>query len=180
MRLWTFQATASVEELKKDGILIAKWSRYPKDDPWTKAYRWMAAQMEFSGIRCNGNAPIWAWHSCRGYGKSPTLDDARNLLCDLELEAGIQTIELECPDELASLTSYSTWNMIADKFMDKSPVTNISPLQVVAMWNVNPSSMKKYDAIQATLPYIKQEWIVDIRPLNLNVGDFEYDMEEFV
>ena len=98
MRLWSFQALKSVEELKKEGKLICKWDRYPHPSNWTNAYRWMAGQMEEKEISCQGHAPIWAWHSCGAFYHPPTLDTARNLLSDMEIEDGIQTIEFECPE----------------------------------------------------------------------------------
>lgn len=180
MRLWTFQADTSIEELKKDSLLTVKWSRYPSHGLWTKAYQWMALEMETKGIPCAGNAPIWAWHSCSVYGKSPTLDHAANLLSQLELQAGIQTIELECPDELALLTRYGAWNEVLYYFLDKKPISHITAAEIAAIYAIDPNRLEEHDAIQATLPYLKQEWVLDIRPLRLEAGNYEYDALELV
>lgn len=185
MKLWTFQANLSIEELQKNGILTVPWTRYKSQGwtTWKRAYQWMCDRMEEKGIDCEGNAPIWAWHSCGGvYGKSPTLDDASNLLGWGGVEEGAQTVEFECPDELVLLSSYSAWNVeVLDAFLDGEETVCLSPKQLNELFEVTPQNLKDYDSIQATLPFLKMEWVVDIRPLKLEATEgFEFDVDEEV
>ncbi|MEZ4883351.1 MAG: DUF3841 domain-containing protein [Chitinophagales bacterium] len=182
MRLWTFQAKQSIEELLKEGILTAKWERY-NSPTWKRAYEWMRDQMEMKSIDCKGNAPIWAWHSCGGvYGKSPTLEDASNLLSLLEIESGVQTIEFECPDEFALLSSYGAWNNeVLDYFIIGVKEVILPTQKLKELFEVSPQNLHESDSIQATLPFLLKEWVVDIRPLKLKADvDFEFDEGELV
>lgn len=176
MRLWTFQSKRSVQELQQNGILIAQWERHAADSAWRKAYYWMTQEMLRHGIDCGKYAPIWAWHSCHRFGGCPTLGDARALLSDLDLEEGIQTIELECPDEIALCSDYKAWNQVLDMFLDGDAPAAISPKDITALYTYSQNSIQIYDAVQATLPYLQLDWVDDIRPLNLAIGDYEtYD-----
>ncbi|MFK7905930.1 MAG: DUF3841 domain-containing protein [Chitinophagales bacterium] len=185
MKLWTFQSNASITALQKNGILTAQWERYESQGwkTWKRAYEWMRDQMETKGIDCKGNAPIWAWHSCGGvYGKSPSLGDASNLLSLYDIEQGVQTIEFECPDELVLLSSYGKWNSdVLDYFIMGAKAVTLPTKKLQQLFEVNAQNLHEYDSIQATLPFLKQEWVVDIRPLKLEGNvDFEFDDEELV
>ncbi|MEI7585055.1 DUF3841 domain-containing protein [Runella sp.] len=179
-KLWTFQGIKVVEELKNTGILEAKWEDYWEEGSFTKAYRWMANQMSMRGINCT-NAPIWAWHSCKKYEHAPRLIDARCLLSDVAIESGIQTIEFECPAELALLCSYGWWNvMLHDNFIPKKEDPDIDRKTETLLFETSRKKLRKYDDIQATLPYLKLEWVKDIRELNLKPNDSTFDREEKV
>lgn len=179
-KLWTFQGIKVVEELKNTGILEAKWEGYWEEGSFTKAYRWMANQMSMRGINCT-NAPIWAWHSCKKYEHAPRLGDARSLLSDVAIENGIQTIEFECPAELALLSSYGWWNvMLHDNFIPKKEDPDIDEKTEMLLFETSRKKLRKYDDIQATLPYLKLEWVKDIRKLNLKPNDKTFDWEEKV
>lgn len=180
MRLWTFQAIKSVQELQGNRKLVAMWDRYSPQSPWTKAYQWMAEQMTSKDVDCKGNAPIWAWHSCGGPKEPPTLDVARNLLSDIEIESGIQTIEFECPDHLALLTNYDDWCSILFRLLDGLDTSKIEERDIQAMYPSDFDHLEEYEAIQATLPYLCLDWVVEIRDLNLVSGNFDYDPNERV
>jgi hypothetical protein len=179
-RLWTFQSIRAIKELKSKGILEASWDRYSQTCIFTKSYQWMAKQIAAREISFHNHAPIWAWHSCGKYEKAPTLVDARGLLSDIELEDGIQTIEFECPVELVVLSSYRIWNMMLyDIFPSKEEAT-IDKKTEDRLFKVDRKKFKKYDSIQATLPYLKLDWVKEIRELNLKPNDFSYNQEEEV
>lgn len=179
-RLWTFQSIRSIEELKSKGIIEANWDRYSKTNSFLKPYQWMAKQMAIRQISCNNNAPIWAWHSCGKYEKAPTLVDARCLLSDMELEDGIQTIEFECPVELVLLSNYSIWNMMLDEISSYEDETKIDKETENRLFETGRRKFRKYDIIQAALPYLKLDWVKGIRELNLKPHDFSYNEEEEV
>ncbi|QHT69507.1 DUF3841 domain-containing protein [Rhodocytophaga rosea] len=180
-RLWTFQATEAIEELKTKGILQIRWDEYSPKNNFVPAYQWMAKQMETRNISCNNHAPVWAWHSCTTYEKAPTLVDARCLLSDMQIEFGIQTIEFECPAELVLLSRYGEWNVIFFDFFpyDKAPI-DIDKKTENRLFATERKQFRKYDSIQASLPYLKLEWVKDIRDLNLKPGDRTYNKKELV
>lgn len=150
-RLWTFQRIRVVEELKNTGILEAKWEDYWEEGSFTKAYRWMANQMLMRGINFT-NAPIWAWHTCRKYEHAPRLIDARCLLSDIDLESGIQTIEFECPAELALLSGYGMWNqMLHENFLPGKEAPAVDRKTESLLFETSRKKFRKYDDIQATL-----------------------------
>lgn len=178
-RLWTFQSVRTVKELQRDGIIEGNWDGYVETGTFTKSYRWMAKQMAEREIHCT-NAPIWAWHSCNKYKSPPRLVDARCLLSDRQLEYGIRTIEFECPAELVLLSNYGMWNvMLYDIFFSKEEVI-IDKKTVDKLFATQRKQFRKYDSIQATLPYLKLDWVKEIRNLNLKPGDFTYDADEDV
>ncbi len=184
-RLWTFQSVEAIEELKYNGILESSWDRYPANDYFTAAYQWMAKQMAERDISCT-HAPIWAWHSCTKYKSSPTLVNARCLLSDFEIEYGIKTIEFECPADLVLLSDYGVWNYFlydifyCEKKEDRKEDVKIGIEEQAKLFEVSRKRFRKYDSIQACLPYLKLEWVNDIRDLNLKPNDFSYDENEVV
>lgn len=159
---------------------MAKWNRYSESSNWTKVYQWMANQMAEKGISCGENAPVWAWHSCGRFEQAPTLDVAGNLLSLFEIEAGVKTIEFEYPEHFTLLTNYGPWNDIIYHFLDGFEASKIALADLQALYDLEPDSLSEYDAIQATLPYLCMEWVVDIRDLKLQAENFEYDPAEFV
>jgi len=178
--LWTFQTLRSIEELKNTGIIEARWDRYVPTDPFIKVYKWMVQQMTQRNIFCHGCAPIWAWHSCGKYEQAPKLIDARYLLCDLALEAGIQTIEFECLVELALLSDYGTWNQVLGTIGSFKDEVKFNKETENRLFKISRKKMKEYDSIQATLPYLKLAWVKEIRDLKLKPNDFSYNPDEVV
>jgi hypothetical protein len=179
-RLWTFQSIQSIKELQTTGILQARWDRYCPTGYFIKAYQWMAKQMVERNINCHTHAPIWAWHSCEKYEQAPTLVDARCLLSDIELADGIQTIEFECPVEVVLLSRYGIWNMLLHEYLCCNKEADIDRETEHMLFATERKQFKKYASIQATLPYLKIDWVKQIRDLNLKPGDFNYDPAEAV
>lgn len=140
----------------------------------------MVNQMAERNIRCHDHAPIWAWHSCQSYKRGPKLVDARGLLSDRELIDGIQTIEFECPVEFVLLSDYGIWNSLLDIFYSDRDAAVIDQQTQKKLFETARKNFRKYDSIQATLPYLKLEWVKDIRDLNLKPNDWEYQPEEDV
>ncbi len=72
-------------------------------------------------------------------------------------------IELNVPDELALLSSYSVWNEALDRMLDTSADT-VDPQEFGGMFDA-PLLKHHDDDIQAVVPRIQSSWIAEIRPL---------------
>lgn len=179
-KLWTFQSVRSIHELKSKGVIEASWDRYTSTNPFIRSYKWMMKQMDTRNINCKNNPPIWAWHSCAKYQNGPKLVDARCLLSDQELTDGIETIVFECPVELVLLSSYGIWNSMLDKFSDYKADPIIDKKTENTLFETGSKKFRKYDSIQAALPYLKLAWVKEIRKLNLKPNDFTYNPTEDV
>lgn len=173
MRLWTFQFKAIATLLKAGNSHYCDWRYVPSN--WRPVYQFITEQMREKRIPITNHAPIWAWHSCNGWQKPPTLDDARGLLSDIELEMGVMTVEMEVPESIVLLSNY---NRYCDLLFDHLDGNALAYQTYRDMFDLNPTDPEL--TIQATLPYISPEWVLDIRPLNLSPAFFEYDVEELV
>lgn len=162
MRLWTFQSSAVALAVTKDQPYRASW-KFAGSSRNKKDYEWMATQMRDRGIPIDDNPPIWAWHSCEKPGGPPTMVTARNLLSDAELESGVYVIELEAPNGLALLSSYSKW---CDYYMESDTIPDLSMFD---------GTFEEGDDLQACLPFIMREWVLKVRQLNLASGTTEVD-----
>ena len=158
----------------------ASWDRYSETNPFVKPYQWMVKQMIARNIRCNDNAPLWAWHSCSKYKHAPRLVNARCLLSDIELEEGIQTIEFECPVELVLLSNYGLWNTLLYEIFPYHNEVTIDQETEDKLFAAARKKFRKHDSIQAALPYLKLDWVKEISELNLKPNDFNYNPEEEV
>nr|WP_157528710.1 hypothetical protein [Kibdelosporangium sp. MJ126-NF4] len=141
--LYTFQRLTRVEQLKTEGTLTASWTAL---SPFERAvYPSMVEAMRKAGIPIKNNPPIWAWT------ERPTLLDAALLLNpEHELSKGYATIEFEAPENLTHLSDYSAWNdHMAEKLRNPT-----------ATWK-----QKSKEGNQATLPWLSQEWVKEVRPL---------------
>ena len=159
MRLWTYQSIQSVKELEDTGVLKVSKNRYSPGSAWRICYEWMRKEMILNGIDCGDYLPIWAWHSCRAYGHPPTEEDGVNLLSLLEIEAGIKLITFDCPDNLVLLSRYDAWNDIIYQFLDEKKMLTPDPKFTNVLYKTSPQDSLDQDAIQATLPYLKLEWV---------------------
>jgi len=168
MRLWTFQHISAVEQLEKTGQLVSTW----KDETsrWYQAYQWMVKEMRTRGVDCGTNNPMWAWHSCGGYKKPPTLEDAAMLLSIKDIEDGIKIVEFECPDSLAILSLYSIWNEILEVFFKGGTKDDITEKWTQQLFSFEPDVLEEdEDALQACLPHIRLDWVVRISELPLKI-----------
>ena len=66
-----------------------------------------------------------------------------------------------------------------DKFLDNSN-PSISQHEIDALFTIEQNQLQEDDEIQGTLPMLKKEWIVEIRPLNLKPNDYNYDPSELI
>ncbi|AQY39123.1 DUF3841 domain-containing protein [Bacillus thuringiensis] len=163
--LWTFQNKKAVKELLTKGKLIAKNDFIYKEN--LESYRYIILKMEEKGIKCYGHPPVWAWHSCEGYQKPPSFDTARSLLSDIEIKNGIQLIKFQCPNDLIMLTNYHGWCNIYFDFFENNE-TNVKSDALNYLFNLYPKHEAEWENhyIQATLPYLKKEWIIKITEID--------------
>jgi len=174
MKLWTFQSAELENLLDKVEVVYAEWQLTPVN--WRPAYVWMAAEMERHGIELNGHAPVWAWHSCSKWFAPPTVGTAMSLLTDYQLLNGMVTIEMEVPDELCLLSSYARFNELLDEVIDFGTIRH--PEAHYEMFSL-PLELDM-DEIQAVIPCINKDWILEIRPIDIKPGKDDYDWEVLV
>ncbi|PFE62798.1 hypothetical protein CN316_24800 [Bacillus cereus] len=165
--LWTFQNKRAVHQLLTEGELTGNWSYVFNSDK--ASYMWILNQMELQGIQCNGNPPIWAFHSCDGYKSSPSVHTARALYAENARE--FQLIKFNCPNSLIMLTSYSGWCEIFFK-LGADPKSNITSEEQKYLFELYPETDEEWEChdIQATIPYLKKEWVIEIIDLEKEWG----------
>lgn len=178
MRLWSFQSHAILKNIEEKAAHTVEWDYFNPSSNWMVAYRWMANEMTDRRIGLGNRAPIWAFHSCGALGGGPTLDDARGLLSDNEIQTGTVTIEFECPSNLALLSDYAIWNRVLDEFLDHGARANIDAAMRERLFS-NPDFRDGFGCIQASVPLIRKEWIIETRPLPLEPWPAEYDADAF-
>lgn len=160
--LRTFQRLDRVEQLNREGRLIADWAHVV---PGTeRAYARMVEVMAATGIDTEGRPPMWAWHG------TLRLQDAALLFDPVhELSAGFATVTFSAPAECALLCGYADW---CDLLMARDG-------QDQRDWQPSPLPRAKRHPDQACLPYVLAEWVVGIEPLPL-IGWDEIDLDAVV
>lgn len=144
IELKTFQPSSRVDTLTEDGELRGSWDHIGSVS-WEPAYRGMVAEMERLGIPCHGHPPIWAW-----WGPL-TLSDATSLLNEEhDLSRSYATITFTAPRSLVLLSDYGDW---CDALFPYRP------------WKACPVFPSAEDLLQATVPYLLQEWVSSLVPL---------------
>jgi hypothetical protein len=110
------------------------------------------------------SAPVWGWHSCNGqHGSPPTVGTLASLMGDWNFHAPSRVVlELDVPDRLALLSSYYRWNRAIDDVMERG-LKDIEP-KFQNMFDT-PVLRHRDDDIQAVIPYVERNWIIDIRSL---------------
>lgn len=161
MKLWTLQRDCVAESLYSRHVV--DWKFTPVN--WRDIYRWMVHFMSQHLGHEFVDAPVWCWHSCEGrFGSQPTVGTADALMGDWGYYAHqTRIIELDVPDRLPLLSSYSGWNDLMNSAIESRAVPALdSPF--VAMFNP-PYFQHEADDIQAVLPYIEPAWVVAVRRL---------------
>lgn len=156
-RLWTIQHGLAAAKMRR-GSYRASWDFVSPDS--RIAYEWMM------GSACcwpeSSFPPIWCWHSCHGQiGNPPTIEVASDLF-DLEHFAkSMMLVELEVPNELIWLSSFSLWNEFLCDIIEFGRVPSESDLQTLR----SGVFVHEDDHIQAVLPYTKSEWVRKVSTL---------------
>jgi hypothetical protein len=157
MKLWTVQAREFVEQLSR-GPICGAWNRTPQN--WRGYYRWMAMQWN-ARVHCERlNVPIWCWHSCNGIEYScPTVGTIAMLMGDWNFFAVRMTVlEIDVPQALAVLSSYSRWN----DAIDHAIYLRSDSIDDAAFADMFDSPLIRHDTddIQAVIPRIEPSWVV--------------------
>jgi len=169
MKLWSFQSADIENLLEKQHVFFAEWKFTPPN--WRAAYEWMAKAMEGHEISLNGKAPVWAWQSCRAAGRGPTIGTALDAYTDFQLLSGIVLIEMEVPGHLCLCSTYSGFLQLLDEVIDYGTVTHPEAHQ--EMFQIPEVLLD--DDIQAAIPFIRKEWILDIRSVDIKPGKSDFD-----
>lgn len=163
MRLYSLQTTAVVETLQEQGLYYADWEKvmWPRQ---RGAYEWMAAQMAARGIAAGAAPPIWAWHSCGGWEQPPRQQDIDALLgIGWALEGWWHWLALEVPANQALLSSYHWWGL---RFYEQDPADfGLDDAQLAALTFDLHAPDFEIDQIQASLPVLRLEWMIECRLL---------------
>ena len=147
MRLWTFQSLEVYQILTKDKQYTCDFFKselYREFKQFAKAYRWMKEQMKDRNMNPDNVCPVWCWYKWNGRHQRPDLrySDFKYRNTDEYL------LTLEVPDELVLLSDFDEWHMILNDYYDDAE----------HIFNVDKS-----DYIQACIPKIKADWIVDAK-----------------
>lgn len=155
MILRSFQRLTRVASLTATGALVGDWTYVPEAD--RPAYRAMVAAMAAAGVDTGGRPPVWAWHG------EPRLIDAALLLDqEQELSSGYATVEFDAPEPLVALSDYSAWNdHLFEMFNDRPARWSVG----TGRWLGPPAKPRAAHPTQACLPYLRAEWLLDVRPL---------------
>ncbi len=169
MKLWSFQSSEIENLLEKQPVFYAEWKFTPVN--WRAAFEWMATQMEQRGIMLEGKAPIWAWQSCQTQGHGPTIATALEQFTDFQLLNGVVLLEMEVPDHLCLLSTFSGFLQLLDEVIDYGDIRHPEAHQ--DMFQL-PEVLEE-DNIQASIPYIRSEWLLDIRSVDVKPGKSDYN-----
>ncbi len=71
------------------------------------------------------------------------------------------------------LSCYYQWNDILDAFIDGADDYLLAPKGQQELYTITKKENCYY---QATLPYLKLEWVKDIRTLPIQYGDDHFDL----
>lgn len=166
VRLWTFQHIDQFHNLWRDGVMRGSWSHVDSRD--NVAYRYMCREMENRHLDCDGAPPVWAFHSCDAFQRMPDHDIASMLLSTHDLASGnIVMLSLLCPSSKILLSCYSAWcNLVYFEMPDMDELDRQRQL-----FDFNPYHIDGDQQIQATLPFIRKEWLMQVNPVILDKND---------
>lgn len=165
MNLWSIQSKDIYWLLVENKIYRADWSKISFPE-FEKPYRWMSQQMKLRGIPIENAPPIWAWPQ-RQKLTEPALAESGTIAVQ---------IELKVPDDLILKSCFDGWHFVlhndyfslSESEFDESQ--NYSQEKIEASWSrifyPDRENLKSDGWLgatvdyQATLPYLKSEWIV--------------------
>ena len=147
MRLKTFQRLTRVAQWETEGELRAEWRYVPSG--MHVGYQAMVEAMARAGVDTQGRPPMWAWS-----GELTLLDATMLLDPEHDLSQGYATVEFSAPAELAVTSDYGPWNDFLAETLTGG----------TAAWEIS-SEPPAEEPRQVCLPYLRSEWIHEVRPL---------------
>lgn len=149
LQLKTFQPLPRVDELRRAGILVGSWAHVLRGTE--RAYAAAVAAMAERGIDTDGRPPIWAW-----WGPVALIDALMLLDEEHELSRGFATITFKAPADIVLLSDYAHWcNALEANSSTWRPRTPEIPRPGVR-------DDEFAHPAQACLPYLREEWVVDV------------------
>lgn len=178
MKLWSFQPQSAITTLQETGLLKTTWEIVQNSDnsDLMEAYQWLTNEMELRGIKMQNHAPIWAWN-----------EYPQKVKFDWDGESS-HLIEFEAPDNLVCLTDFDNWHHVLNKQYCPTPEEDklfesldftefchlLSKLEspkgaIETSWQ---RIFENINEAQATLPYIKLDWVIRLIPREPHWGQF--------
>ncbi|MDE1463675.1 DUF3841 domain-containing protein [Spartinivicinus poritis] len=163
MKLWTFQHTKVAEHLEYNNIYYGD----PKhvDTNWLIAYQWMSERMQERNINIQNSTPIWLW------AYQPTFSTLYDLLSEHECSQGVCLIEVDVPGEQAVFSCYDQWNTFLYYCLEHKRIPIIDNKYRKMFTSFHDLTHR---GIQVTLPYLKQEWVCQVKDLTSYIRSDEW------
>ena len=171
----TFQTAETYEKIRTQHRYTPQMPSH-LEPHWITSYAWMMNQMHsrLNITKESFDAPIWTWKTDMLGRPQIGKADAICLLSQWEFtNFAWVSIKLQVPAPLCLLSSYTIWNNFVDHQLDlqnKKPSSkrNWTEMFEESFWNQGA------ECIQACLPYIHSEWIIEAKPF-----DFSYNIEKY-
>lgn len=188
MLLWTIQPKTIHDQLVRDGEVYCDGRRSttllamdykPHDNQFRAAYKWMSKRMRERGIPVR-SYPIWAWYKYPGAKKGSRKISLPRAKWEADLHVESCRIEFDAPEELVLLSDFELWHAVLNKWVASDDFAEIDLIDAAEKDGIDVSTVleKTWDriflidkenckslyngddiAIQACVPYLKQEWI---------------------
>ena len=162
MKLWTVQE----KKLLNSQAAVISCGKETEEISWRISYVFMAKFYEKIKGKTLESPFIWAWYDGDYFtGKVPQLDIVSTVESSAEYLRSKCVINLNVPDSVPLLSSYSKWNRL---------------MEYVATFNKTPSCLEDWEGMfdltgmadheytQAVLPHIHRSWIVGVEELKLD------------
>ena len=162
MKLWTVQEISLLEG-QADPIISTRTTEEPY---WLLSYGVMHDFYKRTKSRTPTSPLIWTWHDSNYFSyQDEQLDMVSTVESDVEHLKTKCVINLNVPDDIPLLSSYSKWN----RLMEYCATFNRAP-SCLEDWTgiLEVNNIADYDYIQAVIPEIQRSWIVDIVDLDLS------------
>lgn len=142
----TIQSAPVARACQHTDRYTAQWA--PIDPLWRVPYEYMCYEMNQRGVTTGGYPPIWAW--VEPTERIPQL--AIELLSDQQYREGVYALELKVPTPIVVHSSYTHWNNLLSHYLETGQIIPEDEL-------FTHTRVDQDDAIQATIPYVIQDWI---------------------
>lgn len=162
MKLWTVQEK---EILTTTGNFIY-CTRPAEESYWRISYEFMARYYEQLKNVHLKYPLIWAWSDGNFFSNEDhQLDAVSTVESSVEYLSSKCVINLEVPDNIPVLSSYSKWNRLMEYCMtfNKAP-TSLEDWEGL----FDLLDIAEHEFIQAVLPHIDRNWISGVEELNFN------------